>query len=63
MPHADYQYDARMIRTACGIIAMDSCDVVLGNRIRTRAEALRCGMPAIKYLANRGLTVIKNVLS
>jgi len=63
MLHADYQYDARMIRAACDIIAMGNCDVVLGNRIRTRAEALAGGMPAVKYLSNRGLTIVENVLS
>jgi len=36
------------------------CDVVLGNRIRTRREALACGMPVWKYLANRALTLIEN---
>lgn len=63
MLHADYQYDARMIRAAVDVIRTGNCDVMLGNRIRTRAEALAGGMPMIKYLANRGLTVIENVLS
>ncbi len=63
MLHADYQYDARMCRAAVDVIRMGNCDVVLGNRIRTRAEALAGGMPMVKYLANRGLTFIENVLS
>ena len=63
MLHADYQYDGRMIRAAVDIMRTGNCDVVLGNRIRTRAEALKGGMPLVKYLANRGLTVIENVLS
>ncbi len=63
MLHADDQYDARMIRAAVDIIRMGNCDVVLGNRIRTRREALKGGMPMAKYLANRGLTIIENVLS
>ena len=63
MLHADYQYDARMIRAAVDIIRMGNCDVVLGNRIRTRAEALAGGMPLVKYLSNRGLTIIENVLA
>lgn len=63
MLHADYQYDARMISAAVDIIRMGNCDVVLGNRIRTRREALDGGMPMVKYLANRGLTLIENVLS
>lgn len=63
MIHADYQYDARMIPTAIEVIRHGICDVVLGNRIRTRGEALGGGMPKTKYLANRGLTFIENMLS
>ncbi len=63
MLHADYQYDGRMIRAAVDILRMGNCDVVLGNRIRTRAEALKGGMPFVKYAANRGLTLIENILS
>ncbi|MFP8879892.1 MAG: glycosyltransferase family 2 protein [Myxococcota bacterium] len=63
MIHGDYQYDARMVGAAVDIIRTGNCDVVLGNRIRTRAEALAGGMPRIKYFANRGLTIIENVLS
>ncbi len=63
MIHADYQYDARAIPTAVGILRLGICDVVLGNRIRTRREALEGGMPLAKYFANRGLTIIENLLS
>ncbi len=61
MIHPDYQYDARVIPHAVGIIELGICDVILGNRIRTRAEAVACGMPWWKYLANRGLTLFENV--
>jgi len=63
MIHADYQYDARMIPTAIEILRHGICDVILGNRIRTRGEALAGGMPKSKYFANRGLTIIENMLS
>ena len=63
MVHGDYQYDARMIPACVEILDLGICDVVLGNRIRTRTEALAGGMPLVKYLANRGLTIIENVLS
>lgn len=63
MIHADYQYDARMISAAVETMRLGICDVVLGNRIRTRNEALQGGMPVSKYFANRGLTVIENLLS
>lgn len=63
MIHADYQYDARMIRPASAVLHDGVCDVLLGNRIRTRREALDGGMPKIKYYANRGLTILENMLS
>lgn len=63
MVHPDGQYDARMIPAALGVLRLGICDVVLGNRIRTRREALDGGMPRVKYLANRGLTIFQNVLA
>jgi glycosyltransferase involved in cell wall biosynthesis len=60
MIHPDYQYDARVIPLAVGFIELGICDVVLGNRVRSRAEAVGCGMPWWKYLANRGLTAFEN---
>jgi glycosyltransferase involved in cell wall biosynthesis len=63
MVHGDYQYDARMIPACIEVLRLGICDVLLGNRIRTRGEALAGGMPRVKYLANRGLTFIENLLS
>ncbi len=63
MLHGDYQYDGRMIGPASEIIRFGNCDVVLGNRIRTRREALAGGMPKVKYFANRGLTILENLVS
>jgi glycosyltransferase involved in cell wall biosynthesis len=60
MIHPDYQYDARVIPHAVGMIELGICDVILGNRIRTRAEAVACGMPWWKYLSNRTLTLFEN---
>ena len=62
MIHPDYQYDARMIPALILPIQLNICDVMLGNRIRTRAEAMDGGMPFYKYLANRFLTVMENML-
>ncbi|MBY0515200.1 MAG: glycosyltransferase [Gemmataceae bacterium] len=61
MIHPDYQYDARVIPHAVGIVELGICDVVLGNRVRSRAEALACGMPWWKYVSNRGLTAVENL--
>jgi glycosyltransferase involved in cell wall biosynthesis len=61
MIHPDYQYDSRVIPHAVSFIELGICDVILGNRIRTRAEAVSCGMPWWKYLSNRGLTLFENM--
>ena len=61
MIHPDYQYDARLVPYLTGLLKDNICDVVLGNRIRTRREALDGGMPAYKYIANRFLTVVENL--
>jgi glycosyltransferase involved in cell wall biosynthesis len=62
MIHPDYQYDSRVIPHAVGIIELGICDVVLGSRIRSRSEALEGGMPVWKYVANRVLTAVENML-
>ena len=62
MLHPDYQYDARLIPYFVGFIETGVCDIMLGNRIRTRAEALTCGMPLYKYISNRILTIIENIV-
>ena len=62
MIHPDYQYDARLIPALILPIQLGICDVMLGNRIRTRTEALQGGMPAYKYLFNRILTLLENFL-
>jgi glycosyltransferase involved in cell wall biosynthesis len=63
MIHPDYQYDARLAPHMVGLIAAGVCDVVCGNRIRTRWEALEGGMPFYKYIGNRALTIFENMLT
>lgn len=61
MIHPDYQYDSRVIPVAAQLIHLGNCDIILGSRIRTRAEALAGGMPTWKYIANRCLTITENI--
>lgn len=61
MIHPDYQYDPRLVPHVVGFLKAGICDVILGNRVRTRREAIGCGMPYFKYLANRLLTIFENV--
>jgi len=60
MLHPDYQYDARVALIMAEIIKLGTCDMVLGNRIRTRREALNGGMPRWKYFTNRVSTFGEN---
>jgi glycosyltransferase involved in cell wall biosynthesis len=60
MLHPDYQYDPRLIKPMCEIIASEIYPVVLGSRI-LGGGALRGGMPFYKYFFNRVLTFIQNL--
>ncbi len=62
MVHPDYQYTPKLIRAMSSLIAEDVFDCVLGSRI-LGAGALKGGMPIHKYVANRCLTFIQNVLA
>ena len=61
MLHPDYQYTPKLVTAMASMIASDEFDVVLASRILGRG-ALVGGMPVYKYLANRGLTFIENIL-
>ena len=62
MLHPDGQYDARLIPHFVGFVRAGVADVMLGNRVRTRRECLKNGMPIWKYFSNRMLTIFENVL-
>ena len=61
MLHPDYQYTPKLIHSMCYLIANDVFHVVLGSRILGKG-ALTGGMPIYKYIANRFLTSIQNLL-
>jgi glycosyltransferase involved in cell wall biosynthesis len=61
MLHPDYQYTPRLIPSMCYLIANEVYEVVLGSRILGKS-ALRGGMPLYKYMANRILTLLQNLL-
>lgn len=62
MIHPDYQYDSRLTPDLVRPVRERRFDVMLGSRIRTRKEALEGGMPLYKYLGNRFLTIVENVI-
>ena len=61
MLHPDYQYTPKLVTAMASMIASDQYDVVLGSRILGRG-ALVGGMPKYKYLSNRVLTLLENIL-
>lgn len=61
MLHPDYQYTPKLITAMVSIIAFDVYPVVLASRILGNG-ALVGGMPRYKYLANRVLTLVQNIL-
>ncbi|MAC96647.1 MAG: glycosyl transferase family 2 [Flavobacteriales bacterium] len=61
MVHPDYQYTPKLIPSMCYLIANDLFQVVLGSRI-LGSGALKGGMPLYKYIANRFLTFVQNLL-
>ena len=61
MVHPDYQYTPKLITAMASMIAYDVYDVVLGSRI-IGGGALKGGMPVYKYIANRLLTAVENLL-
>ena len=61
MIHPDYQYTPQLIPAMAALVASGLYPCMLGSRI-LGGGALRGGMPVWKYLANRFLTFVENLL-
>lgn len=61
MVHPDYQYTPKLIPAMVSMIGNDLYPCILGSRI-LGGYALKGGMPVWKYVANRFLTLIENIL-
>lgn len=61
MLHPDYQYSPLLVTAMASMIVSGHYDVVLGSRI-LGGEALKGGMPLYKYVANRFLTFVENLI-
>ena len=61
MVHPDYQYTPKLIPAMVSMIGNSLYHCVLGSRI-LGGYALRGGMPLWKYIANRFLTFVENIL-
>lgn len=61
MVHPDYQYTPKLIPAMAELLTSGLYEVVLGSRI-LGTGALKGGMPVYKYIANRFLTFVQNLL-
>jgi glycosyltransferase involved in cell wall biosynthesis len=61
MLHPDYQYTPLLIRPMAALLAEGLFDCVLGSRI-LGVGARKGGMPLYKYISNRVLTALQNVI-
>lgn len=61
MVHPDAQYTPTLIVAMASMIANGPYDVVLGSRILT-GQTLAGGMPFYKYVSNRFLTLMQNLM-
>src|SRR5437867_9771655 len=61
MVHPDYQYTPLLVTAMASMIAFGVYDVVIGSRI-LGGTARAGGMPFYKYVANRVLTLWKNLV-
>ena len=61
MLHPDYQYTPKLLLPIASLLASGLFDVVIGSRI-LGVGALRGGMPRYKYISNRFLTFVQNLL-
>jgi glycosyltransferase involved in cell wall biosynthesis len=61
MLHPDYQYTPRLLLPMAAMLSSGLFDVVLGSRI-LGIGALAGGMPLYKYVSNRVLTLIQNIV-
>ena len=62
MVHPDYQYTPKLIGPMASMIAEELYDCVLGSRVLGRG-ALKGGMPLYKYVANRLLSLMQNIVT
>jgi glycosyltransferase involved in cell wall biosynthesis len=61
MIHPDYQYTPRVLPAMVALVASGLYPCVLGSRI-LGGQALEGGMPVWRYVANRCLTLVENIL-
>ena len=61
MLHPDYQYDSTLVPELIQPVKEGRADLVLGSRLLS-GGTLEGGMPLYKYISNRFLTIVENLV-
>jgi glycosyltransferase involved in cell wall biosynthesis len=61
MLHPDYQYSPKLVPAMAAMVVSGEYDLVLGSRI-LGGRARHSGMPLYKYISNRFLTLVENLI-
>src|SRR3989338_3684528 len=61
MLHPDCQYDPKLIEPLATLVANEKCDIAIGSRVLCD-NPIKRGMPISKYIANKFLTFIDNII-
>lgn len=62
MLHPDYQYNPKLLPALALMVASGEFDLALGSRVIGSRRPTHGGMPIWKYIANRFLTAVENLL-
>lgn len=62
MIHGDFQYTPRLIPAIASMLHFAQYDFIFGSRI-LGGSALKGGMPILKYVSNRFLTLFQNIVT
>jgi len=62
MIHPDYQYDPKLVPEMIKPLLEEKADVVIGSRMLKKGGAREGGMPWWKFIGNRFLTKIENMV-
>jgi glycosyltransferase involved in cell wall biosynthesis len=62
MVHPDGQYDPKLLPDLIAPIRRGEADIVFGSRMLTKGGARKGGMPLYRYVANKVLTRLENLM-
>lgn len=62
MIHGDYQYTPKLAKALSEMLKTNLFDIVCASRILSGSSPVRSGMPVLKFIVNRILTLFQNLI-